>query len=249
MPEALPNALLYGSLAGLGSMLGAALVVKGEAWIRRFMPLVISFAAGTLLAVAFFDLLPEALEMLEEAHSQASLWPWVLGSFIAFYFLEQLLHYHSHHHVEHHHPMGLVAFMGMAFHSLIDGIVIGVGFAVSPALGIVTTMSLLAHELPQGIAVTSIMLHANFPKRRATIYAALVALATPVGAAGAVLLLHGVSQGVLALLLAVAAGSFLYVAASDLIPETHEAKHAWTGVLLLCGVGFVWLIQRFIGHH
>lgn len=244
MSELLRNALLYGTLAGSGSLLGALLVVRGEAWLRRFMPLVISFAAGTLLAVAFFDLLPEAM-----ANSRQPIWPWVLASFIAFYFLENALHYHSHHHVEHHHPMGLIAFFGMGFHSLIDGMVIGVGFEVSPALGIVTTLGLLAHELPQGIAVSSIMLHAGFSKRRAMVLASLVAIATPVGALLTALLIHGLSQGSIGLALAIAAGSFLYVSASDLIPESHEAKHALTGVLLLLGVGTVWLTMRGMGLH
>lgn len=244
MTSSLGNTLLYSTLAGLGSMIGAALVVKGETWLRQFLPLVISFAAGTLLGVAFFDLLPEAMEM-----TRHNIFPWVLGSFIAFYFLENLLHYHSHHHVGHHHPMGLVAFMGMAFHSLIDGIIIGVGFEVSPALGFVTTMGLLAHELPQGIAVTSILLHAGYTKRKSILYAGLVALATPIGAVCTSLVTRGLKPDTVGILLAIASGSFLYVAASDLIPESHAAKHALTGVLLLLGVAFVYgIVQLFHAH-
>ncbi|MNY21523.1 zinc transporter ZupT [compost metagenome] len=194
--------------------------------------------------MAFFDLLPEAQEL-----TSRNIFPWVLGSFIAFYFLENLLHYHSHHHVGHHHPMGLVAFLGMTFHSLIDGIIIGVGFEVSPALGFVTTMGLLAHELPQGIAVTSILLHAGYSKGRAIAYAGLVALATPVGAVGTSLVTRGLQPESVGILLAIASGSFLYVAASDLIPESHAAKHALTGVLLLLGVAFVYgIVQLFHAH-
>lgn len=236
------NAFLYSLLAAAGSLVGVALVVKGEKWLRQFLPLAISFAAGTLLAVTFFDLLPEALEF-----NPHGIFPWVLGSFIAFYFLENILHYHSHHHVEHEHPMGAVAFLGMAFHSAIDGIVIGIGFEVSPALGLMTTLGLLAHQLPQGIAVTSILLHAGYKTRKAAIYAALVAAATPLGAVLTALLVHGVSRETLGLMLAIAAGSFLYVAASDLIPESHAAKHALTGVLLLAGVGTVWAVMHAFG--
>jgi ZIP family zinc transporter/zinc and cadmium transporter len=244
MTSSLGNTLVYSTLAGLGSMIGVALVVKGEGWLRQFLPLVISFAAGTLLGVAFFDLLPEAQEL-----AQTNIFPWVLGSFIAFYFLENMLHYHSHHHVGHHHPMGLVAFLGMAFHSLIDGIIIGVGFEVSPALGFVTTMGLLAHELPQGIAVTSILLHAGYSKGRSVLFAGLVALATPVGAVATSLVTRSLQSSTVGVMLAIASGSFLYVAASDLIPESHAAKHALTGVLLLLGVGFVYgIIQLFHAH-
>ncbi|HEY9855415.1 MAG TPA: ZIP family metal transporter, partial [Stenomitos sp.] len=236
MTHVLLDATFYSLLAALGLMLGAFMIVKGEGWLKAFLPLAISFAAGTLLGVAFFDLLPEAQEMA----AGANIFPWVLGSFIGFYFLENLLHYHSHHHVGHHHPMGLIAFLGMGFHSLIDGITIGVGFEVSRALGLVTTLGLLAHQIPSGIAITSILLHAGHPKRKAFTQAGLVALATPVGAIATSLLLRGVTEQTVGLLLAVASGSFLYVAASDLIPESHAAKHALTGVLLLAGVVVIW---------
>lgn len=244
MTDVLGNSLLYSVIAGLGSLAGMVLIVKGESGLRQFLPLVISFAAGTLLGVAFFDLLPEA-----QAMSHGPIFPWVLLSFIAFYFLENILHYHSHHHVEHHHPMGLVAFLGMSFHSLIDGIIIGIGFEVSPALGLVTTIGLMAHEVPQGIAVTSILLHAGYTTRKAALYASLVALATPVGAVATVLVTRGLSREAVGIMLAVASGSFLYVAASDLIPESHAAKHALTGILLLAGVGTVWGVMRAFGIH
>lgn len=245
MTSVLRDASAYSILAALGCMLGAVLIVKGEAWLKLFLPLAISFAAGTLLGVAFFDLLPEAQEMA----GGHNIFPWVLGSFIGFYFLENLLHYHSHHHVGHHHPMGLIAFLGMAFHSLIDGIVIGVGFEVSHALGLVTTLGLLAHQVPSGIAITSILLHAGYSKQKAFLHAGMVALATPIGAVGTSLILRGVTEQTVGLLLAVAAGSFLYVAASDLIPESHAAKHALTGVLLLAGVGAIWGVMHAFGAH
>lgn len=244
MTHALRDASLYSLLAALGLLLGAFLIVKGEAWIRLFLPLAISFAAGTLLGVAFFDLLPEAQGLA----AGSNIFPWVLVSFIGFYFLENMLHYHSHHHVGHHHPMGLVAFFGMAFHSLIDGIIIGVGFEVSPALGLLTTLGILAHQVPSGIAITSILLHAGYSKGKAFLRAGLVALATPVGAIGTSLVLSGMTERTVGLMLAVAAGSFLYVAASDLIPESHAAKHALTGVLLLAGVGVIWGVMHLFAH-
>lgn len=245
MTQVLRDASLYSLLAALGLMIGAFLIVKGESWLKAFLPLAISFAAGTLLGVAFFDLLPEAQEMAVGAN----IYPWVLASFIGFYFLENLLHYHSHHHVGHHHPMGFIAFLGMAFHSLIDGIIIGVGFEVSHALGLVTTLGLLAHQVPSGIAITSILLHAGYPKRKAFLHAGMVALATPVGAIATSLVLRGMTETSVGLLLAVASGSFLYVAASDLIPESHAAKHALTGVLLLAGVAVIWGVMRAFGAH
>ena len=84
---------------------------------------------------------------------------------------------------------------------------------------------------------------------RAALYAGLVALATPVGGAIAVLATHGLKQDAIGTMLAIAAGSFLYVAASDLIPEAHAAKHALTGVLLLAGVVTVWGVMRAFGLH
>jgi ZIP family zinc transporter/zinc and cadmium transporter len=235
----LANALLYSSLAGFCSFLGAALIFRMRERVKPAMPLVISFAAGTLLAVAFMDLLPEALEL-----ASPRVLPYALASFIVFYFLENVLHYHSHHHtdhdhLEHHHPVGLIAFAGMSFHSLIDGIIIGVGFEVSPTLGLVTTLGLLAHEVPQGVAVASILLHARYTAARTLALSTLVALATPVAAIATVLLTHDLPRPVVGDMLGVAAGTFLYVAASDLIPESHAAKHGFTGVMLVLGVAVV----------
>ncbi|MDB5095724.1 MAG: Zinc transporter ZupT [Cyanobacteria bacterium RYN_339] len=232
----LVSAVVYSGLAGLCSFLGALLIFKLNDRVKPVMPLVISFAAGTLLAVAFMDLLPEALEL-----AGPKVLPFVLASFIVFYFLENVLHYHSHHHtdhdhLDHHHPVGLIAFCGMSFHSLIDGIIIGVGFEVSPALGLVTTLGLLAHEIPQGVAVASILLHARYTPARTLLLSTVVALATPLGAIATVLLTHDLPRPVVGEMLGVAAGTFLYVAASDLIPESHAAKHAWTGLMLVVGV-------------
>lgn len=233
------QALGYGLLAGTASFAGAALVFKLRDKLEPALGLMIAFAAGTLLAVAFLDLLPEATEL-----AGGQVFPAVLGSFIAFYFLEHLLHYHSHHHLEadhldHHHPVGLMAFIGMGFHALIDGVIIGVGFQVGPTVGTVTTLGLLAHEVPQGVAVASIMLHARYKPSRTLLLSGLVALATPLGTLLAVGLTSGLPDPMLGQLLGVAAGTFLYVAGADLIPASHASRQALTGVMLLAGVGLV----------
>lgn len=239
------SAAVYSTLAGVCSFLGACLIFALRSQLERAMALMIAFAAGTLLAVAFFDLLPQALDLTGK-----DALPAMLASFIVFYFLEHILHYHSHQHMdhehlEHHHPVGAIALAGMSFHSLIDGIIIGVGFEVSPALGLVTTLGLLAHEIPQGVAVASILLHSRYQPARVLLLSGMVAAATPIGALATLSLTHGLARHTVGQMLGVAAGTFLYVAGSDLIPESHAARQALTGVMLVLGVAVVWLVIAF----
>lgn len=250
--------ILFGLLAGAATLLGMWLVLAREAWARRNSVYLIAFAAGVLLATSLTEIIPESSELFPNALLV------VLGTFFAFYLLEHSLLAHHHHltnlkfqisdsedgrdeQSNRHVPIEKMAFLGLAVHSLVDGLAIGAAFEVSAALGILATLAVILHEVPEGIVTLSLFLHANYPHRAATALTAIVALATPVGAIATTLVpgtLHPVTLGIL---LAIAGGSFLYVAAADLIPETHHARHVPAILLMLLGILVPIGVERMLG--
>lgn len=200
------------------------------------------FGAGALLAAAFLSLLPEALEG-SDAHSVAL---YALGGFLTFFALERLLgwfhHHESHHHDEAHGQRNkthqALVIIGDTLHNAIDGVAIGAAFLVSPAAGIGTALAVAAHEIPQEIGDFSILLGKGMRPRNVILVNLFSALATVVTAL-ATYLLGGATEFNPALLLAVAAGFFIYIAASDIIPDIHEKSRREgnaQAVMLLIGV-------------
>ena len=172
----------------------------------------------------------------------------VLASFIAFYILEAAVVFHSGSAIHFYegcpretHNKGPVIFSGLFLHSLIDGFIIAIGFEVSLELGLFAATGVILHELPEGVTSFAIMLR-SMERKTALILSVAVGLATPAGAAIALGPLSGLSEAGLGIMMAVAGGSFLYVAASDLIPETHEKGAFWNAAFLLVGAGFFYLM-------
>lgn len=134
------NILIYGILSGVATILGIYLVLAKESWARKNSVYLISFSAGVLLATAVGHLLPEAQIL------QPNALIWFLISFVFFYIVEHGLILHAcneGHDCEVHHPIDRIAIIGMGLHSLLDGIIIGVGFEISPSLGLIATLSVL----------------------------------------------------------------------------------------------------------
>jgi len=242
------NATLYGCFAGLTTLIGIYLVLMKETWVRRGSIYLISFASGALLSAALLDIFPESLEL----NKSASLY--VLLSFVALYILEQNLVLHASHEdlecradEERHrlHSLGVISFLGIGFHSLLDGVIIGAGFLESTTIGLIATIGVISHELPEGLSIMGLLFHAGFSRNRGLIYSVIVALATPVGAVASSLLLRGIESGLLGALLAAAAGSFLYIAASDLIPQTRGHRSPYIIPLVIGGMVTL-LALRFV---
>ncbi|MFC1957931.1 ZIP family metal transporter, partial [Chloroflexota bacterium] len=144
------------------------------------------------------------------------------------------------------HNKGPIIFSGLFLHSLIDGFIIAVGFEVSLELGLFAATGVILHELPEGITSFTLIMR-SMRKRTALILSVAVALATPVGAAIALGPLSGMSESALGAMMAVAGGSFLYIAASDLIPETHEKNVLQNVISLLTGVGLLYFLTTVFG--
>jgi ZIP family zinc transporter/zinc and cadmium transporter len=240
------DVLMYGGIAGAATFAGMLLILVREAWSRRHSATLVSYSAGVLLGVGFLHVLPEAVELTPHAPG------FILLAFILFYFLEHHLLVHAGHEEQHHvqlkvddchdgccshpHPMGMVAFFGMALHSSIDGMIIGTGFEVSHELGLLAALGVIAHEVPEGIAMLAIMLHYGWPRRKAIQLTSFVALATPAAALASFAVVRDLDPQLLGALLAMAGGSFVYIAASDLIPESHRSRGLPASIALVAGI-------------
>lgn len=249
--SATTSIIVFGNIAGLATCLGIGLLIWKEKWAREHTYWLNSFAAGVILAAVFLHILPEAL-----AANQAKALLYLLGGFIIFYLLENVLIMHSSAELEHSghnkhaafYARSRVAGTGLFIHSLIDGIIIGVGFEVSREVGLVATIGIIMHEFPEGIAIQSVLYDSGMKRRHALIYSLAVAFATPVGAMGSLAFLGYLSLETVGLLLAVGAGTFLYVAASDLIPAAHAHGGKSSAALFLAGVGFLWVTALLLEH-
>lgn len=241
------NALIYGGIAGFSTLCGILLVLWKRDLAVRYSHFVNSFAAGALITLALAHLLPESVELVDDALVVA------LAAFIGFYLLEAGLVFHSGaaiHYLEHGthaiRDKAPIIFSGLLLHSLIDGVIIAVGFEVSLELGLFAAAGVILHELPEGVTSFALMLR-SMTRRRALALSVAVALATPIGAAIAFGPLEGLGETGVGIMMAIAGGSFLYVAASDMIPETHERDSVRNMIFFLAGVGLLYGLGRVFG--
>lgn len=185
--------------------------------IDAVLPVLVAFAAGSLLGGAFFHLLPESLEGVG-AESVLLL---ALGGFVFFMLMESYLHFHRCKECDIH-PFSYMIVLGDGIHNFLGGIVLAASFLASIPLGVATTIAILAHELPQQLGIFGVLVKGGFKRNRAILYS--------FGAQSTVILgglvgyfLSGAVGGIIPMLVPFAAGNFIYIAASDLIPEMHKS--------------------------
>ena len=228
---------LYSSVAGIISLFGVWLVLKNERIAKKYSVLLISIAVGVLLGASFLQLIPEALALTSDALF------YILIGFLAFYLIENIFVVHSCKEEDCRvHRMTTMSVLGLGIHSLIDGVAIGIGFGVSFSLGIVTAIAVIAHEFPEGLITMSLLLNSKFRRKTSIFYGVLVAVATPIGAILSFFFIPNMTAQVMGILLALIAGTFIYIAASDLIPETHEKFSKFNALLVIVGILFIYAV-------
>ncbi len=217
--------LWYSLIAGLFSLVGGLILLGTGVFYKKIITSLLSFAAGAFLGAAFLDILPEAIESVDEPHP---IFIAALVGFVLFFALERGLmkyfhrpHHDSHDHEDHTESLPFLVILGDTFHNFLDGIVIALAYIANPALGLTAALAIAAHEIPQEIGDFSILLNQGWPKSRIIMVNILQSLMTVPG----VLLGYYGGMAVepqLPYLLGAAAGIFIYLAASDLIPEIHH---------------------------
>ncbi len=226
----LSNIIFYSSIAGLATVIGTLLVFYRQNLAKKHSLHLISFAAGVMLASAFIYIIPASLKLSGNALS------FVLIGILIFYLIQHIIMFHPCHDEQCRiHRLGILSFVGLTFHSFLDGVIIAAGFEVNPSLGIVATLTVLLHRLPNGITVAAVLIYASMDRARVLFYSLIVAIVAPLGAIISYLFLRGISPNIVGSLLALAAGSFIYIAAADLIPETHRVQNKFHPVTLLSG--------------
>lgn len=235
--------LFFAFLASIADLSGLFLFWK-RGWAARYSNLLVSFAAGALLGAAFLELLPEVLEW-------GGGFGFVLVGILLFYLFERILFlYHCHDGQCDVHLFSYLMLVGNTLHDFIDGVIIALTFLADFNLGVVTAIAVIAHEFPSGIGEFGVLLHGGFRESQALLYTILTILATPLGAL-VTLSLAGRVESIMGSLLALAAGGFIYIAAVDLIPETHREfnrrRSLVQGILLVTGIMVIYLVGQFLG--
>jgi len=208
--------------------------------LSKITMFLVSLSAGALIGGAFLHLLPEASEKLEPER----LFFFVLLSFVAFFLLEKIFHWrHCHTENCNIHTLGYMNLVGDSLHNFIDGLVIAGAFIVDTKLGIATTMAIALHEIPQEIGDFGVLIHAGFNKTRALILNYIVAAVVILGGIVGYLASFHV-ENAMAYLLPVAAGGFIYIASSDLMPEIRKETNIKKSTTLF-GIFILGIILMF----
>lgn len=241
--------ILFTLFGGVLSVMAAALFLTLSEKIRtRLLPAMVSFAIGALLGAALLAVLPHALEAAGP-HDAHAITATVLAGLLIFFLLEKfVLWRHCHKDdCETHAPghsdrqaqaAGYLILFGDGVHNFVDGVLIAAAFITDTHLGIVTSLAVAAHEIPQEVGDFAILLHSGFSRGRALLFNVLSSLTTVAGGLLAYLSLN-LAQAAVPYVLAVAASSFLYIAVADLIPGLHKRlePRATLEQMLLIGSG------------
>ena len=225
---------LYAAIAGAFDLLAGWFALQRAT--EKIQPrYIIAFAAGVLLAVTFFDILPEA-----DLKSDT---PFLALGFVTFYVLEKVMMIHACGESEcDTHQIGPIAVLGMALDNVVDGAGIAVGYLIDPLLGLAITVAVALHEIPQGMTAALIMREAKWSRAAMLLVLGLTGLLYPVGALLAGLIPEGFQQKMLAFI----AGDFIYLGAGDLLPEAHR-RFNWKVILsVLAGMALMVILKLLV---
>lgn len=211
--------IIFSLIGGVFSLIGGILLLRKEQTAKRLAKYATPFAAGALLAAVFLDLLKEGIE---EAEPNTVLLSALIG-ILVFFFAERFLHWfhHHHQHAGETDPTTSLIVIGDTVHNALDGVAIAAAFLVSVPTGIVTTIAVAAHEIPQEIGDFGLLLHKGMARRKVLLVNVFTALATT-GMALLAFALGSSENLPVGVLLGLSAGFLLYIATSDIIPEIHE---------------------------
>lgn len=231
-------------LVSLISLLGAVFLIVGRNFFQNLIFISLALSSGVLLATAFLDLYPEALQTL----------PWespylLLLGIIVFFLIEKLVHWH--HCVDGEDcpekPLAYMSLIGDAVHNFADGIVIAAAYLANPALGLATTLAVVAHEIPHELSDFSLLIYGGFKSSKALFFNFLSALTAVFGAVVVLLFADG-SNRFVPYLIPFAAGNFIYIAASDLFPELRKSRGLKSTLfqvfLIILGVAIIVVIKE-----
>lgn len=217
----------------LASLAGIAALFLGERRLQNVLFILVSLAVGAMFGDAFIHLVPQAFR---QSQSPVSTSLQILVGILLFFLLEKFLLWRHEHQPGHVHPVGYMNLIADGVHNFLDGILIGVSYLTSLEVGIATTLAVLLHEIPQEIGDFGVLLHAGFSARSAIWLNLLSAVLAIVGAAMALAVGAHVHQ-LPSVILPMSAGTFIYIAGSDLVPELHREREPVRSLVQLITIG------------
>ncbi len=224
------------------SLIGVLILLFNESKIKKMIFPLVSFSAGALLAGALLHLIPEAIEQVSDTHLVFLL---VIVGFSLFFLLEQFINWHHCHRApsEHKQPVTYLILIADGLHNFLGGLAIGSAFIVDVRLGIITWLVAAAHEIPQELGDFGILIHGGWKKSKALLFNLFSALTMVVGGLLAYFMADKIN---IVYLLPFAAGNFIYIAASDLIPEVKHGKNIIKNILhfifFVLGILLIWAV-------
>jgi len=226
----------------ISTTLGGLFAIK----FKDKLHLILGFSAGAVLGVALFDLLPESIELTKGTYSLQIVTILIAVGFSVYMLIDRLfsLHKHNEDDCDKQYHQGKFGALALVLHSFLDGFGIGLAFKISPAIGWVVAVAVLTHDFSDGINTVGMIIKNKGARKTALKWLAADALAPAVGVAATYFLT--VSKSTLGLLLSVFIGLFLYISASDLIPESHHHHPAiWTTISTIMGMAVIFAAVYF----
>ena len=226
----------------VSTLVGGIVIIK----LRKYIHFFFAFAAGTLIAVSFLDLLPESLQISESINFPVRyIFLTIVLSFFVYTLLERFFLTHVHEGDEsHEHIMGPIGAGSLILHSFLDGAAIGASFQVNASIGLIVALAVIFHDFTDGINTVTMMLKNNHSIKKATIFLIFDALAPVLGVIVTTILF--IPENILAILLAVFVGEFLYIGASTFLPETRKYVSKWIIVAMALGILLITILTSVI---
>lgn len=237
--------ILISIAAFVCTLLGGLFALK----FKDKLHLILGFSAGAIIGVAFFDLIPEALELGGAAANPSTIMSIVAAGFIGYMILDRFVIMHSHHHEDSHahaHRRGFLGAGSLSLHSFLDGVAVGLAFQVSTAVGAIVAVAVLVHDFSDGINTVNLILKNKGEGKQAFRWLIVDAAAPVLGVIST--LFFTLPESTLGIILAVFSGFFLYIGASDLLPESHHSHPTiWTTVMTILGMAVLYVAIRLAG--
>jgi len=243
--------LLSTVVISLISFVGVFTLSMKKKALNELITYLVALAAGGLLGGAFLHLLPESMEILAETGQIFLGFVYLVLGFVLFFAIEYFFNWHTHHHpgkrkhdIE---PVAYLVLIGDTLHNFIDGVVIAAAFLAGVPIGIFTTLAIILHELPQELGDFGILIHSGFSRGKALFANFVTALTSIIGGIVGFFLADSIS-GFIPFVLPFAAGHFIYIAASDLIPEIKHRDSIASFehfLVFLLGLGLMFAL-RFV---
>ncbi len=244
------NIIVATSIVSIFSLAGIFSLSLKEETLHGILLFLVAFSAGSILGAAYFDLLPEAIELVEES----KVFIYITLGFVLFFFLERFIYwYHGHPHEEDistelgertfTQGFAYLNLIGDGIHNFVDGMIISTSFLIGFSVGLATTIAVIFHELPQEMGDYGILIFGGFNRKKALLLNFFVSLTVVVGGMATIFLID-IVEVLSGLLIAFSAGGFIYLAASELIPELYKEKSFWKSVIqfviFILGIILIW---------